>query len=172
MPFVPAETPELDRQAPRGPTASTDVAAVSDRLTPFRTAAEYLQAGIRRWRDPSDLALDDARAGAQFHLRRQFRQDYGYVLASAELMAVLADLLKPLSPVLDAGCGSGYLSQELTRLGVSTFAVDCRDYQVAGAARAGYPIKSVVQLDALGDAPSFVTDKFGAVLLAWCYDPR
>ena len=129
--------------------------------------AEYGEVGIWLWRDQSNLTLDEARGGVQFHLRRQFREDYGYVVASAEVMAVLADLLKPLGPVLDAGCGSGYLSEELTRLGVSTFAVDCRDYHVQRTAPAGYPIKAVVKLDAIGDAPTFVTDNFGAVLLAW-----
>jgi hypothetical protein len=88
-------------------------------------------------------------------------------VASTEVMAVLADLLRICGPVLDAGCGSGYLSMELTRLGVSSFAVDCRDFLEARTSGRGYPIKAVFQRDALGDAASFVSSRFGAVLLVW-----
>lgn len=104
---------------------------------------------------------------AQFALRRQFRQDFGYVVATAEVMTVLAELLGESGPVLDAGCGSGYLSRELARRGVGTFVVDCCDFRDSRPCARGYPIHAVYQRDALGDAASFVPGRFGAVLLAW-----
>ena len=137
------------------------------RLTPFRTVAEFAVIGVGLWNADDSELRDVEEIEAQFVLRRQFRRDFGYVLASAEVMDVLAQLLREAGSVLDAGCGSGYLSHELTRLGVSTFAVDCCDFRVARPSGHGYPINAVFQRDALGDAASFVSSSFGAVLLAW-----
>lgn len=82
-------------------------------------------------------------------------------------MERLADFLRKCGAVLDAGSGSGYLSRELGRLGVKTFAVDSRDYREPRTAGTGYPIKAVHQLDVVGDATGFVASRFGAVLMVW-----
>jgi SAM-dependent methyltransferase len=137
------------------------------RLQPFQTVAEYAAMGIWHWNAFNSELLDVELVEGQFVLRRQFRRDFGYVLASAEVMKVLAELFQNLDPILDAGCGSGYLSKELTRLGVSTFAVDYCDFRESRPVGHGYPINTVYQLDALGDAASFITSRFGAVLLTW-----
>lgn len=136
-------------------------------LQPFRTVTQYAQAGLWRWDDEGSLLLDVDQIDGHFALQRQFRRDFGYVVASAEVMAILAELLQPVGRVLDAGCGSGYLSKELTRLGVSTFAVDCCDFSQARPDGQGYPIRAAYQHDALGDASTFVSSRFGAVLLTW-----
>jgi len=137
------------------------------RLLPFRTVAQYAQAGLWRWDDEDSLLLDADQIEAHFTLRRQFRRDFGYVVASAEVMASLAELLQPVGQVLDAGCGSGYLSKELTRLGAATFAVDCCDFSQARPKGQGYPIRVVYQQDVLGDASTLVSSRFGGVLLTW-----
>ena len=66
---------------------------VLPRLNPFRTVAEYTEMVI--WlRNASDSELLDVeQIEAQFVPRRQFRQDFGYVVASAQVMDVLSDLL-------------------------------------------------------------------------------
>jgi len=123
--------------------------------------------GIWRWNSCDSELLDVEQIEGQFVLRRQFRRDFGYVVASAEVMTALAELLRKSGLVLDAGCGSGYLSKELTRLGVPTFAVDYCDFREARPVGHGYPINTAYQLDALGDAASFVSSRFGVVLLTW-----
>ncbi len=123
--------------------------------------------GIGLWNAGDIELLDVEQIEGQFALRRQFRQDFGYVVASAEVMTVLAELLQNSGPVLDAGCGSGYLSRELNRLGVTTFAVDYRDFREARPVGNGYPINTVYQLDALGDASSFISSQLGALLMTW-----
>lgn len=137
------------------------------RLHPFQTVAEYAAMGILRWNDCDSELLDVEQIEGQFVLRCQFRRDFGYVVASAEVMTVLAELLQNFGLILDAGCGSGYLSKELARLGVPTFAVDYCDFRKVRPVGHGYPINTVYQLDALGDAASFITSRFGAVLLTW-----
>lgn len=136
-------------------------------LHPFRTVAEYEEMGIWRWNSCDAKWLDVEQIEGQFVLRRQFRRDFGYVVASAEVITALAELLRNSGLVLDAGCGSGYLSKELACMGVPTFAVDCCDFRAARPVGCGYPINAVYQLDALGDAASFVSSRFGAVLLTW-----
>ena len=136
-------------------------------LHPFRTVAEYAGMGIWRWNACDSELLDVEQIEGQFVLRRQFRRDFGYVLASAEVMTALAELLRKSGLVLDAGCGSGYLSKELSRLGVPTFAVDYCDFREERPVGHGYPINTVYQLDALGDAAAFVSSRIGAVLLTW-----
>ena len=86
----------------------------------------------------------------------RYLHDYGHVLATREVMDLLANQLRGKGPVLDAGCGSGYLARELGRLGIETFAVDNGD--------AGLPIH---QRDAQGDAVAHVSQRFGAVLMTW-----
>ncbi len=157
----------LERHNAGMPNATTSRHSIEHQLCPFKSVADYACMGIRNWNACDDEWLDATRTAAQFSLRRQFIKDFGYVIASAEVMAVLVELLQNLGPVLDAGCGSGYLSQELTRLGVTTYAVDTCDFREERPTGRGYPIKSVYQLDALGDAAAFVSGQFGAVLLTW-----
>ena len=144
-----------------------DVSLQLSALCPFRTLAEYAQMGI--WRSSAcDSEFPDVELmEGQFVLRREFRKNFGYVVATAEVMTVLAGLLREMGPVLDAGCGSGYLSKELARLGVITFAVDWCDFGQARPSAQGYPINAVYQRDALGDAAAYVSARFGAVLLTW-----
>lgn len=137
------------------------------RIRPFQTVAEYAAMGIWRWDACDSELLDVELIDGQFVLRRQFRRDFGYVVASAEVMTVLTELLHNLGPILDAGCGSGYLSKELARLGVPTFAVNYCDFREARPVGHGYPINTVYQLDDLGDAASFITSRFGSVLMTW-----
>jgi SAM-dependent methyltransferase len=136
-------------------------------LQPFQTVAEYARLGIRPRNFLVADSLDGEQVEGQFALRRQFRRDYGYVVASAEVMTVLAELLKNLGIVLDAGSGSGYLAKKLTELGIPTFAVDYCDFRATRPDGHGYPINAVFQLDALGDAASFISAKFGVVLMTW-----
>jgi SAM-dependent methyltransferase len=138
-----------------------------NRLHPFLTVADYAAMGIWRWNACDSELLDVEQIEGQFVLRRQFRRDFGYVVASAEVMTALAELLRKSGLVLDAGCGSGYLSKELANLGVPTFAVDYCDFRKARPVGHGYPINTVYQLDALGDAATLVSSRFGAVLLTW-----
>ena len=46
------------------------------------------------WNAGDSRLLEVEQIETQFVLRRQFRQDFGYVLASAEVVEVLADLLQ------------------------------------------------------------------------------
>jgi len=136
-------------------------------LQPFQTVAKYAGLGIRPRNALDADLLGVEQAEEQFALRRQFRREYGYVVVTAEVMTVLAELLQNLGTVLDAGCGSGYLSKKLAELEIPTFAVDYRDFRESRPDGHGYPISAVYQLDALGDAASFISNKFGAVLLTW-----
>ncbi len=149
------------------PVGSVTVQPEPSALLPFQTVAQYAQLGIWLWDADGSVLLDVDQIESQFAYRRQFRRDFGYVVASAEVMAILAELLQPVGLVLEAGCGSGYLSRELTRLGVPTFAVDCCDFREPRAEGQGYPISAVYQQDALGDASTFVSARFGAILLTW-----
>lgn len=100
--------------------------------------------------------------------REAFHRRYGYVLASQEVMDELAALLRPCGEVLDAGCGSGYLSARLRTLGVQAFAVDTQDCRLRYNTRKdGYPMRRVEQLDAVARAEELLPGNFGAVLLCW-----
>jgi SAM-dependent methyltransferase len=128
---------------------------------------EYAQLGVHLWDSWGDEVLGFDNVEQQYRLRKEFRRDFGYVVASAEVMTALVVLLKDCGLVLDAGCGSGYMAAELTRLGIPTLAVDHHDYGQAGAQSHGYPIRAVHKLDAVGNPASFISSEVGAVLLAW-----
>ena len=124
-------------------------------LQPFRTLEQYRALDFGVW------SLDDSLPSRGRYMKHLWMLDsyvhqYGHVLATREVMDALATQLSGTGPVLDAGCGSGYLSRELARLGIETFAVDNGDKNL--------PIH---QLDAQGDAAAHVTDRFGAVLMTW-----
>lgn len=133
-------------------------------LGPFWTVEQYSKLDFLIWKLETELPPFGRRMKHKW-MQNQFRKDYGYVLASRELMDAMADLLRDAGPVLDAGCGSGYISKELARLGVNAFAVDHVDYTLP--TNHGYPISAVYQRDAQGDAVPFVTNDFGAVLMTW-----
>lgn len=139
------------------------------RLEPFWTLEQYAQLDFVIW-DPERKFLPPGRFIKHLWMQdHHYREEYGYALPTRELMDTLAGLLRGIGPVLEAGSGSGYLSKELTRLGVSTFAVDCVDYSRPDQTHdvKPYVMNTVHQRDALGDAPSFVSDRFAAVLMAW-----
>jgi hypothetical protein len=133
------------------------------KLKPFLPVADYLSLGALRWSERNSGYSDS------FKLRYldQFRADFGYLLATSELMQRLADFLRDHRQVLDAGSGSGYLSQELDHLGLEdTMAVDMRDYREHLGT--GYQIKQVHRLDIRADALTVTgADYVGSVLLVW-----
>jgi SAM-dependent methyltransferase len=105
-----------------------------------------------------------------FELFQIFKNEFGFILPSRELMDRLADILRQEmgheGRVLDAGSGSGFMTKELCRLGIDTFAVDRCDYENKQR-QFGYPMIHVYQRDALGDAVDHVSNQFAAVLLIW-----
>jgi hypothetical protein len=142
-------------------------------LQPFRSVTDYADLGIRLWNAYGIGIEDEDWTGRLFSMLRQFRQDYGYVLASAEVMLELVNVLADADPVLDAGSGTGYMAQELARHGVCTYAIDHCDFGLQREQATGYPMHEVCQRDALGDARTAVFQRFGAVLLTWPpYDTR
>lgn len=98
----------------------------------------------------------------EFNLRDKFISEFGYIVPTAEVIGILVELIQPVGLVLDAGSGSGYLSEELSRFGVSTFSVDLFDYKISGK---DYPIRKSYQQDVIGDACNFISSQIGAVLL-------
>jgi len=103
--------------------------------------------------------------GAQ---RSVFRRDYGFVVASNEMLTVLTKMLHTKS-VLDAGSGSGWLSAALRVRGVDILACDRVDYRLDDERflAKGLPLYPVYQLDHEGDAADLLPGKFDAVLLVW-----
>ena len=83
------------------------------------------------------------------------------------LAAILHEQCGPEVRVLDAGSGSGFISKELCRMGVSSFAVDSVAHEIPKEGRDGYPIIKVDQRDALGDAVANVGNGYQAVLMTW-----
>ena len=126
------------------------------KLQPFCTVAQYAELGFDLW-SPADFVMPAQEKYTEHSWYQQnFLTEFGYVLPTREVMDTLAELLHDVGPVLEAGSGSGYLSQELTRLGMETFAVDNGD-----------PSLPIHKRDAQSDAASCVSDHFGAVLMTW-----
>lgn len=149
--------------AMKEPILKMDDQKSARRLKPFLPIAEYLALGASRWSE-RNFGWSD---GFKLRYLDQFRADFGYLLPSSELMQRLAGFLRDHRQVLDAGAGSGYLSQELDRLGLQdTISVDTRDYREH--LEGGYPIKQVHRLDIRADALTLVgADYVGSVLLVW-----
>lgn len=138
------------------------------KLVPFLPRVEYEALGFGVSFGEMLERGDWARMDALASLREPFREAYGYVLATDEVMRVLAQFLAPLGRVLDAGCGSGYLAHELARRDVDVLAVDLFDPLVpseAGTTR--FPIRQRYRLDAQGSAVDYLGHDVGAVLLCW-----
>jgi len=99
-----------------------------------------------------------------------YKYQYGFFLPTEELMdrlvTILGHEISSSVRVLEAGSGSGFMSKELCRRGLDTFAVDRCDYENKER-EFGYPMINMYQRDALGDAVDYVTPEFGAVLLVW-----
>ena len=132
-------------------------------LRPFLSVSEYEDLGALRWFERDFGHSDDFKS----QYLNQFRSDFGYLLPTCELMNRLACFLASHRQLIDAGSGSGYLSQELARLGLNdTIAVDTCDYREHRTT--GYTIRQVHRLDVRADATTIVSAKhIGSVLLAW-----
>ncbi len=103
-----------------------------------------------------------------FTLFQRYKYSFGFHFPTAELMCELATILKNecgAGRLLDAGSGSGLLSQKLLDMGIDAFAADHRDYSIPK--ETGYPMIKVFHRDVLGDALDYVTDRFNTVLLSW-----
>lgn len=124
-------------------------------LMPFWTIEQYRELDFRLW-SPNYESPRFGRYMKHSWMAQRYVHDYGHVLVTREVMDLLANQLSGIGPVLDAGCGSGYLARELARLGVESFAVDNGDDRL--------PIH---QRDAQGDAVAHVSQRFGAVLMTW-----
>lgn len=159
---IPDELFEYD-DADYGAGMTRNLDTLLPKIGPFWSINRYKRLDLLTWgTGPEIPAL--GRLAKHRRMECQFRKDFGYVLASCELMDALADFLRG-SRVLEAGSGSGYLSKELTRLGIGTFAVDRVDYTRPNN---GYPIDAVHQLDHCGDAVPFVASgNFDVVILTW-----
>ena len=119
-------------------------------LQPFWTLEQYRALDFGVW-SLNGCLPSHGRYMKHLWMLDSYLHQYGHVLATREVMDALATQLSGTGPVLDAGCGSGYLSREFARLGIETFAVDNGDKNL--------PIH---QRDAHGDAAAHVTDRFGA----------
>ena len=124
-------------------------------LMPFWTIEQYRELDFRLW-SPDYECPRTGRYMKHSWMGDRYLHEFGHVLATREVMDLLANQLSGVGPVLDAGCGSGYLARELARLGVESFAVDSGDDSL--------PIH---QRDAQGDAVAHVSNLFGAVLVTW-----
>lgn len=142
-------------------------------LKPFLPLQHYREVhGFSDWDSDacSGVWPDEDARDHQYALCQKFKYDYGFCLPTQEVMDLLqqifVDFAGPRCRVLDAGSGSGFISQELCKRGISAFAVDLCDYENR-ARKFGYPIIQVHQRNALGDAVQFVGQGFDAVLLVW-----
>lgn len=124
-------------------------------LEPFWPIERYRELDFGLW-SPDWEFPRDGRCMKHGWMSHRYLHQFGHVLATREVMDALAGQLSGVGPVLDAGCGSGYLAKELARLGIETFAVDNGDDRL--------PIH---QRNAQGDVRSYVSDRFGAVLMTW-----
>lgn len=126
-------------------------------LKPFLPRAEYEALDLFAVKADEPLACNGRRFKHQWmYGKGGYLKNFGYVLPTLDLMNSLVSLLAGTGRVLDAGSGSGYMSAELSRLGVETFAVDCGD-----------PALPIHKRDGQGDAVAHVSARFGAVLMTW-----
>lgn len=137
-------------------------------LVPFQSLEHYRGLGFRSSGDWDDLPSDVA--DGQYSLHQRYKHEWGFFLPTSDVMGRLVTWVRkeigPSARILDAGSGSGYMSKELCRRGVNTFAVERCEYESRDR-KFGYPIIKVYQRDALGDAVQYVSKGFDAVLLTW-----
>jgi SAM-dependent methyltransferase len=142
-------------------------------LQPFMARSHYLQNfDFQPYARRPEPDYSPATWEHHYWLFELYKHEYGFFLPTAELMDRLVGFLQaeigPAGRVLDAGSGSGFLSKELCRRGIDTFAVDRCAYEDQKVQRQfGYPMITVYQRDAMGDAVNHVSRQFGAVLLVW-----
>lgn len=125
-------------------------------LIPGRPASEYPAGEL--W-DHTDH-LDEL-----WQARKRYNREYGFCLFTAEVVTMLAEMLAG-KKVLEAGSGSGWLSEQLGHQGVDILASDWTDYRVAERGR-GYAIENVFRLDHHCDSTDLLPGEFDAVILVW-----
>lgn len=127
------------------------------KLELFLTVERYAELDFLTWdleREPPSLGR--YRKHSWMREMKGYLYEYGHVLPTRAVMDKLAELLRDSGPVLEVGCGSGYLSKELTRLGIETFVVDNGD-----------PLMPIHKRDAQADAVPYVSAWFGVVMMTW-----
>lgn len=127
-------------------------------ITPGLPAREY-PFHVNPWGD-IQLAM---KAMAQ---REAFIVSYGYCLVTQEVLSALASLLRK-KQVLEVGCGSGWLAQQLADRKIDITAADKANYSVPAEAGDGFPIAKVYRLDYQGDAVGLLPGQFDVVLMSW-----
>jgi hypothetical protein len=140
-------------------------------VEPFMTMAHYAKLEFRPWNDSWMDLPSDGPHRRHYNLFQRYKHNFGFCVPTREVMDTLAAILHeqcgPEVRVLDAGSGSGFISKELCRMGVSSFAVDSVAHEIPKEGRDGYPIIKVYQRDALGDAVAHVGNGYQAVLMTW-----
>lgn len=98
----------------------------------------------------------------QQHMRREEHiRDRGFVLVSQECKDALVALLKD-KHCLEAGSGTGWLSEVLSRAGVRMCASD-----LGGAKVSGFGMRAFWRRDHEGNSLDLLPGEFDAVLLCW-----
>lgn len=139
------------------PIIQTEPEAGDQALFPGLPAASYC----------SDDMLDQAEQfDALCFQRRRYRREFGFCLFTAECISSLTALCKG-KKLLEAGSGSGWLSDQLARHGIEIIAADWTDYRQSRDNTRGYPMRSVFRLDHHGDAVALLPGCFDIVLLVW-----
>lgn len=98
--------------------------------------------------------------------RRRYIREFGFCLFTAECIDALTALCDGKS-ALEAGSGSGWLAEQLSRRGVEIVAADWTDYRQLDDNSIGYPIRAVFRLDYHGDAVVLLPGQFDIVLLVY-----
>lgn len=126
-----------------------------NRLLPGLPSASYLT-------DDSDQSEQEA-----FYFQRaQYIKEFGFCLLTAECLVILANLFKD-KRVLEAGSGSGWLTDQLARRGADIIAADWTDYRESNIDSRGYQIRTVFRLDHHGDAVSLLPGQFDIILMVY-----
>lgn len=125
-------------------------------LRPFWTIEQYAKLDFELFDVDRRFPAYSRFMKHQWMYSHHYLRDFGYVLPTREVMDTLAAQLSGGGMVLDAGSGSGYLSHELSRMGIETFAVDADESCLP-----------VFQRNLTGDAVSCKSSRISAVLLVW-----
>jgi hypothetical protein len=140
-----------------GILAELEAAELAGPLLPGLPAVSY----------PSGDLLDQPeKLSVLWYQRKRYNREFGFCLFTAECIISLAALCKG-KRVLDAGSGSGWLSNRLAQQGIAITAADWTDYLQPRDKQHGYPMRSVFRLDHHGDAVALLPGNFDLVLLVW-----
>ena len=123
---------------------------------PGLPASEYLDGEL--W---ENIDLLDQMYG----IRKRYNREYGFCLFTAEVVEALTKQLAG-KKVIEAGSGSGWLSNALGERGIDITAADWTDFRTAERGR-GYAIENVYRLDHHGDVLTLLPGDFNAVILVW-----